>query len=53
MSARRRSLVAVIAALVLGAGCGVAAAAPVSEPTPVEATGAAGDLVRAVAEKAG
>ncbi len=41
-----------LAALTLGVAAGSATAAPVSEPTPAEATGAAGDLVRAVAERA-
>ncbi|WP_217914138.1 glycosyltransferase 87 family protein [Miltoncostaea marina] len=55
MPGRRRALVAAIAAtLALGLhGAAPGAAAPVGEPTPSEATGAAHDLVRAVAGKAG
>ena len=55
----RRAAVALLMAAVIGAvGTSGAAAAPaperaVNEPTPVEATAAAGDLLRAVADKAG
>ncbi|WP_217922351.1 glycosyltransferase 87 family protein [Miltoncostaea oceani] len=52
MTGRRRALAALLAGLALTLGAGRAAAAPVSEPTPAEATRAAGDLVRAVADKA-
>ncbi len=62
MSGPRRALAALLATAALaaaGLGAGTAAAAPaaparaVSEPTPAEARGAAGDLIRAVADKAG
>ncbi|MGD9571975.1 MAG: glycosyltransferase family 87 protein [Thermoleophilia bacterium] len=52
MGGARGACAALIAALVLVAAAASASAAPVSEPTPAEATGAAADLVRAVAERA-
>ena len=60
MRSPRRALAALLAtaalAVATAAGTGAAAGAPahaVSEPTPAEALGAAGDLIRAVADKAG
>ena len=56
MHVGRRAAVALLTAAVIGLGASSATAAParaVSEPTPVEATAAAGDLLRAVADKAG
>ncbi len=53
MTGARRALAALLAAGALAAvGAGSAHGAAVSEPTPAEATGAAADLVRAVADKA-
>jgi hypothetical protein len=48
----RRAVAVLFAALALLATAGTAAAAPVSEASPAEATAAVGDLVRAVADKA-
>jgi hypothetical protein len=53
MTGARRALAVLLAAGALAAGAGSAHGAAVSEPTPAEATGAAADLVRAVAERAG
>ena len=55
MRVGRRAAVALVAAAVVALGASGATAAPpraVREPTPVEATAAAGDLLRAVADKA-